>query len=206
MEVWILAVIAPIAGWIAFRIRKFIRLNADEHYLEIAREIARVKAAALDKLIEPVADEAPSPDGRRALGSSAGLTLEKSVAPVAYKATWPADPRTLATSAGLKLFYTVRRNDDRFIHHYSVSIPGFHRYDFAGKMHTLFVARLLGVPYESLTLEVERFNVCHAELHLSAEDHDRLAERPVSRVSPAEIASFRREYVEISRRLRWRKL
>src|SRR5262245_23577159 len=99
MELWAFAFGAAIVGWVAFRIRKLMRISADKHYLEIAREIAGVKAAALDKLIEPVAYEAPSLTDRRALGAGAGLTLKKSVAPVAYEAPSPADQRILATSA-----------------------------------------------------------------------------------------------------------
>ncbi|MGH9753370.1 MAG: hypothetical protein ACREA2_11360 [Blastocatellia bacterium] len=212
MQIWIFiylaVVLAVVFGWFAYRLRKQLRLSAGKHYLEIAREIPRVKAAALDKLIEPVAYEAPSPTDHRTLGAGAVSPLEKVIAPVVYDALSPADQRTLTTSAGLTLSYTVRRSDDRFIHHYSVRCASVYGVDLTGRMLTLFVARLLGVHFEALTLEVGRFDVCHAEFQLSADEHDMLAERLVSKVSPAEITSFRKEYMEIlrNRHLRWRRL
>jgi hypothetical protein len=195
-----------VVGWFAFSLRKITRLSAYKHYLEIAREIPRIKAAALEKVIEPVAYEAPSPTDHRTLGSSAMSPLEKVIATVVYDAPSRADQRTLTTSAGLTLSYRVRRSADQFIHHYTVSCASVFGIDLPARMLTLFVARLLGVPFEALTLEVGRFNVCHAEFQLSADEHDMLAERPVSMVSPAEIASFRRECMEIHRHLRWRRL
>lgn len=170
--------IGAFVGWTVSRIRKYRRLSADEHYLEIAREVARLKVAALDRVIALDEDEAPS----------------------------PTDPRALITSAGLALFYTARRSDDRFAHHYSVSVAGGYTSHLVGEMFTLFIARLLGVPFEALTLEVGRSSVYHAEFHLSAAEQSKFAERAVPKVTTAEITSFRREYMEVRKHLRWKRL
>jgi hypothetical protein len=170
--------VAALLGWIALRIRKYRRLSADEHYFEMAREVARLKTAALDKVIALGADEAPS----------------------------PSDPRASVTGAGLALFYTVRRSDDRFIHHYSVGVAGGYTSRLVGEMFTLFVARLLGVPFEALTLEVGRSTVHHAEFNLSAAEQSKFAERAVPAPSPAEVTSFRKEYLGARERLRWKRL
>jgi len=177
---WVCAglAVAAFVGWIVFRIRAYRRFFADEHFLEIAREVARLKIAALDRVVALDEHEAPS----------------------------PTDPRALVTSAGLALFYTIRRIDDRFVHHYSVSVARGHTAHLVGEMFTLFVARLLGVPFEALTLEVGRSAVHHAEFHLPATEQSKFAERAAPKVSPIEITSFRKECMEVRKHLRWKRL
>lgn len=170
--------VAALVGWIVFRLCKYRRLYADEHYLEIAREVARLKVVALDRIVAPDEDEPPS----------------------------PTDPRALVTGAGLALFYTVWRIEDRFVHHYSVSVAGDYTAHAVGETFTLFVAKLLGVPFEALALEVWPSTVHHAEFHLSAAEQSEFAERAVPKVSLAEIKSFRSEWMEAREHLRWHKL
>jgi hypothetical protein len=139
---WICAgvAVAALIGWIVFRGAAYRRLFADDHLLEVARGVTRIKAAALDKVIATDEDEVRS----------------------------PADPRVVVTSAGLALLYTVRRVEDRFVHHYSVSVAGGYTAHAVGETFVLFVARRLGVPSESLSLGVGRSTVHHAEFRLSA--------------------------------------
>jgi hypothetical protein len=172
---WVCAglLVAALVGWIFLRSRAYRRLFADEHFLEVAQAVARLKVAALGKVI--------------ALGSDEALS--------------PTDPRALVTSSGLALFYTVRRDDERFVHHYSVSVAGGYTSRVVGEMFTLFIARLLGVPFEALTLEVGRSAVHHAEFHLSTAEQVKFAELAVLKAQPAEITSFRREYMEVRKHL-----
>ncbi len=102
MSEWIcaaLAVLLPAGAillWLFSRGGFYKRVFADEHFLEVARALPRVKAAAVGGVYE--ADEPmESPEN---------------------------NPRVLVTSAGLILAYTVRREDDRYVHHYSVSAGG----------------------------------------------------------------------------------
>jgi len=86
-------------------------------------------------------------------------------------------------------------------HHYSVSVAGGYTSRVVGEMFTLFIARLLGVPFEALTLEVGRSAVHHAEFHLSAAEQVKFAELAIPKAQPAEITSFRKEYMEVRKHL-----
>jgi hypothetical protein len=86
-------------------------------------------------------------------------------------------------------------------HHYSVSVASGYTSRVVGEMFTLFIARLLGVPFEALTLEVGRSAVHHAEFHLSAAEQVKFAELAVLKAQPAEITTFRREYMEVRKHL-----
>jgi hypothetical protein len=179
---WVWAVpgfaLAVIVWWIVSRILAYRRLFADESFLEVAREVDRLKVAALNKITALDEDESSS----------------------------PTDPRALVTSAGLALFYTVRRIDDRFVHHYSVSVAGRYTAHTVGEGFALFVAKLLGVPFEALTLEIGPSAVHHAEFHLSSAEQSRFALRAVARLSLAEIKSFRKEWLEARKYLQWKRL
>jgi hypothetical protein len=170
--------IVALIGWILSRGGLYRRLFADAHFVEVARGVDRLKDAALERVIVSDEDEVAS----------------------------PADRRTLVTSAGLALLYTVRAVEGRFVHHYSVSVAGRYTAHAVGETFTLFVAKLLGLPFEALALGVGRSTVHHAEFRLSAGEQAEFAARPVPVVSAAEVAVFRSEWVEASKRLRWERL
>ena len=73
MRVWVFPgfVIAVILLWIVSRIRAYRRFFADAHFMEISQGVPRLKAAALDRIIAPNEDQAPSPSDPRALVTSA---------------------------------------------------------------------------------------------------------------------------------------
>ena len=176
---WVCAglAVAALVGWILLRGGLYRRLFADEHFLEVARGVARLKAAALEKVIASEGDELRSPD----------------------------DPRALVTSAGLALLYTVRQGGGRFVHHYSVSVAGGYTAHAVGETFVLFVAKLLGVPFDALALGVGRSTVHHAEFQLGGDGQAEFAGRPVPEVGPKEIAAFRTEWFEASKRLHWQR-
>jgi hypothetical protein len=177
---WVCAglLVALVVAWVVYRAAVYRRLFADEHFLEVARGLGRVKTSALDKLLGAEEDEVTS----------------------------RTDPRVLLTSAGLALLYTVRQAEGGFVHHYSVSVAGGYTAHAVGETFVLFVAKLLGVPFGSLALGVGRSTVHHAEFRLSAAEQSEFAARPVPEVSPAEVTAFRQEWADAARHLRWQRL
>ena len=117
------------------------------------------------------------------------------------------DPRAQVTTAGLALVYTINQRDDRFIHHYSVSIPGRVTPHAVGEQFILFVARLLGVPFDILALSrFESSTVHHAEFRLSQAEQLAFARQPVPEVTKVEIAAFLTEFHEARKNLRWTRV
>lgn len=171
-------VIVALVAWIVFRWTTYGRIFADAHFTEVAQGVARLKVAALERVVTTDADEVRS----------------------------PTDPRVLVTKAGLALVYTVRRLEDRFVHHYSVSVAGGFTAHAVGETFVLFAAKLLGVPFETLALGVGRSTVHHAEFQLSPSEQTEFAGRPVPEVSLAEIEAFRKEWFEARKRLQWQRL
>lgn len=176
---WVIVglLVAAFVGWIAFRWYVYRRLFADRNFLEVATGVARLKVAALDKVIVSHEDEVKS----------------------------PADPRALVTSAGLVLIYTVWRVEDRFVHHYSVSVDGGITAHAIGETFVLFVAKLLGVPFEKLALGVGQTTVHHAQFDLSISEQTQFAEFPVPEVSKAGVKAFLTEGMEARKHLQWQR-
>lgn len=170
--------VTSLITWIVYRSATYRRIFADAHFVEVAQGIVRLKAAALSRVIVSDEDEVRS----------------------------PTDLRTLITSAGLVLVYTIRRMDNMFVHHCSISLAGGYTAHAVGESFTLFVAKLLGVPFEQLALGVGRSTVHHAEFHLSEGAEATFAARSVPEVSPAVIKAFRNEWIEVSKRLQWNRL
>lgn len=176
---WICGGVALVAAiafvWVFLRGNVYRRLFADEHFLEAARGVARVKIGAMEN---PVSEDAevPSPE---------------------------EDPRVLMTSAGLVLFYTVRRVDERFVHHYSVSVAGGYTAHAVGETFVLLTARALGIAYDRLALGVGASTVHHAEFELSEDENESFRARPVPEMSAADVDAFRKEWLEVRDRLHW---
>jgi hypothetical protein len=170
--------LVALVAWIALRGAKYRRIFADRHFVEVAQGVARIRSAALSRVIVSDDDVVRSPN----------------------------DPRALVTSAGLALLYTIRRAENQFVHHYSVSLAGGYTAHAVGETFVLFVAKLFGVPFETLALGVGRSTVHHAEFELPQTEQAAFAGRQVLKVSPAEIAAFREEWIEARERLRWERL
>jgi hypothetical protein len=179
---WICAgtAVVTVVGWIVLRGATYRRIFANAHFTEVAQGVARIKVAAMERVIASDEDEVRS----------------------------AADPRALITSAGLAMVYTVRRIEDRFVHHYhySVSVAGGYTAHAVGETFVLFAAKLLSVPFEFLALGVGQSTVHHAEFQLSPSEQAEFARRPVPEVSLGEITAFRGEWLEASKRLQWQRL
>jgi hypothetical protein len=117
------------------------------------------------------------------------------------------DPRARITTAGFALVYTIKQRDDRFVHHYSVSIPGRVTSHAVGERFILFVATLLGVPFDILALSsVESSTVHHAEFQLSQREQSEFARQSVPEVTKVEIAAFLKEFHEAGKELHWMRV
>ena len=168
----VLAIVA-LAWWYVPRRARYGRVFGDQHFTEVARGVARIKTAAMER-----------PD----------VALVHA----------PTDPRLLVTSKGLVLLYTLTRTGDRFEHHYSLSLGGGYTAHAPGATFVLFVAKLLGVPFQTLALSVAPSTAHHAEFHLSAAEQEGFTNRPVPEPTPDEIMAFRREFFDVRERLQWR--
>jgi hypothetical protein len=180
---WICAGLAGVALvafllWTISRSRLYWRLFSDEHFQEVAAGVARLKAAALEKVVVSPADEISSPE----------------------------DPRVRISKSGLVVVYTVRQAAEKFIHHFSVSVGGGYTARAVGGTFLLFVTRLLEVPFEKSALGVGRSTVHHGEFHLDAAEQTAFAGKPVRSVSLAEINDLRGELLEASKRLPWQQV
>jgi hypothetical protein len=171
-------ILVSIAIWIYFRGQTYRRIFADSHFAEVARGVARVKSAAVERIILCEKDEMQS----------------------------PSDPRILVTAAGLALVYSVRRVDDNYVHHYSVSVSGGYTAHAVGETFVLFIAKLLSVPSERLALGIGRSTIHHAEFQFSQTEQFAFAALPIPDVSIEEIAAFREEWLEIRKELKWQRL
>ena len=166
---------AVVLLWLLSRGGFYKRVFADEHFLEVARALPRVKAAAVGGVYE-TDEPMESPEN---------------------------NPRVLVTSAGLVLAYTVRCDGDRYVHHYSVSAAGGVTAHSLGEPYVLFVAKLLGVPYDALNLGVGRSTVHHAEFYTDEAGLAEFAARPVAEMSATDVTSFRREWIAVREKLQW---
>jgi len=163
--------------WLAARARRFAALFGDPHLLEIGRGLARVKAAALARVMH---DERDGP-------------------------TTADDPRVLSTSAGLAIVYTVSERGTDFVHHCSISVIGGPTAHAVGGAFLMFVARLLGLSQSELQCHVAPSTVHHAQLSVDPARHAELAALPLPELTPAALEGLRREALEARSRVTWQR-
>ncbi|HEV3191899.1 MAG TPA: hypothetical protein VGY54_15415 [Polyangiaceae bacterium] len=176
---WVLGGLTVVgAAAVFFRGRMYRRLFSDEHFIEIGRSGAGLKAAALESATDGVAD------GMRG----------------------PSDPRMLVTSAGLAIAYTVHKNDLEFIHHCSVGVSGDITAHGVGATFVAFAITLVGLPIHKARFQVGESTVHHAEATLSAEEHEKMARAAVPEVSGANVVEFRRAALAMRGAITWTAL
>ena len=107
--------------------------------------------------------------------------------------------------AGCRRARVVVRPPPRAVRHYSLSLAGGYTAHAVGAMFVLFVARVLGVPFQTLALSVAPSTVHHAEFHLSAAEQEGFTNRPVPELAPDEIMALRREFFDVRERLWWQR-
>ena len=67
--------IVLVVWWLVSRARRFAALFGDPHLLEIGRGLARIKAAALARVMRDASDAPTAGDDPRVLSTSAGLAI-----------------------------------------------------------------------------------------------------------------------------------
>jgi hypothetical protein len=170
------AVVAGLAWWTVSRLSLYRRLFAVPHMTEFGHGLAALKQAAM-----------------RAVGDGGD-------------ASSPDDARILRTSVGLALFYTISmKAPGTYVHHASVSIPGGVTAGAVGETFILLWARLLGVAYERLALEVSPTTVHHAEFVLDENEQAIFAQRPVPAPTVELLQAFQSECAAARSGLRWER-
>ena len=165
----ILAVIAVIILLFMTRRRvAYKRLFSDDHFLEIAEGMARIKPAAEERI------EAPD-----------------SFQPATFD-----DPRALITSQKLRVFYTVTHNGHLFEHHYSISIAQGYTAIPVGETFSLFVAHLLGFRSQQFSIQRSQRGIYHVEWEWKAEEQEEFARHPVIVPKREELPALREKLNE----------
>jgi len=163
--------------WFFFKGGKYKQLFADEHFVEIAQGVVGMKQAALDDINDP--EHATPPDAN--------------------------DGRLLKTSAGLVIYYDITKDDGRFVHHYSISVAGGYTAHAVGRTFAIFVAQLLGVPLDVLTLVVTESSIHHVEFTLEPSSQAEFAARPVPVVTLADVPEYRKQGMEANEKVTWQR-
>lgn len=173
---WILAGLAIMAiCGIVWRLRSYGRLFADSHLMEFGEALPGLKQAAM--LHVTAGGEWPAPS--------------------------PGDGRAMATSAGLVFVYTVSINPaGKYVHHASVSIPGQVTAHAVGEMFILLWARLLGIGYDRLALQMSPTTIHHAEFVLNESEQADFAQRPVEMPTADMLKAFRAECLAVRQNMR----
>jgi hypothetical protein len=167
-----------VLGWLLLRNRLARRLLTDAHLVEVALGLEKVKRAALSRPIESAAAFAPL----------------------------PRDPRILATSVGLLLFYTVSPFEGQSAHHLSLSVSGGYLPRAAGETLLVYLAGLLGIACNRLSLYVSPTSVQHAEFLLDSGELAELANRPIKPPAADRLPALRKEWSLVRETLRWERI
>ena len=175
---WLLACLAIAAAglvsWIMLRLSWYRRLFAVPHLMQFAQGLAAVKQAAMRDVIT---------------GDGEGIQP-------------PDDARILRTSAGLAFLYTVSLGAGTYVHHASVSIPGRPTAHAVGETFILLWAKLLGVEYGRLALDVSPMTVHHAEFVLNEHEQSEFAQRPIETPTAEWLQAFLTECATARQSLR----
>jgi hypothetical protein len=108
----------------------------------------------------------------------------------------------MQTSAGLVFVYTVSIDPaGTYVHHASVSIPGRVTAHAVGETFILLWAKLLGVGYDRLVLQVSPATVHHATFVLDESEQAAFAQRPVETPAADMLKAFQAECLTVRQNL-----
>ena len=176
---WLLTLLAIAAAslvwWIVRRLFWYRRLFAVPHLMEVGQGLAGVKQTAMRDMIASEAKGVESPD----------------------------DARILRTSAGLVLLYTIGQGaPGTYVHHASISIPGRPTAHAVGETFILLWAKLLGIEYGRLALDVSPMTVHHAEFVFNEQEQSEFAQRPIEAPTAEWLQAFLAECTTARQNLR----
>jgi len=128
---------------------KYKKIFADDNFIEIAEQLSAIKPRVQQDII--------------------GRDVEE-----------VAEPRSQAfvTAAGVAIFYTIGFNNDRYIHHVSLSYQGHHMARSAATLIGVYIASQLNIAAEKVYFHRSAGGVYHLVFDMSAEEFTvfRLAE------------------------------
>lgn len=174
--VWLLlAFVLLFALFVVSRARVYGRLFGDEHFIELGRGLATVRAAAIERIIDEGSEKPPS----------------------------RGDPRALLTSSGLLVVYTVSKRGAAFVHHCSVGATRSVTAHAVGETFVLFVAKVLRLPIEKMAFQIADSTVHHGEAVLDEAAHRALVSTTIIVVTETNVADLRRQAMEAREGIRW---
>lgn len=133
-------VVALVLLWLRPRTRQLKQIFSENHLIEIAEQMEAIKPLAV----------------RLSEMGEASFALED-------------DPCAFVTSGGIVAYYTVFRDGDSYYHHYSLKDRYGITAHAVGATLVVYIARLLGIPPERLTVERSEQQVYHVSFELGAE-------------------------------------
>jgi hypothetical protein len=164
-----------IARYVSKRGRIYKRVFADEHFLEIARRVAALKAGALER----IDDQEGLADPR-------------------------TDPRAMITGAPLVFVYTINTDGSNYDHQLSVSVPGYTAHA-VGDMFLRWALELLDVDLDDCELVILPSTVHFVHWRYGAEQQARFVARPLAEADKARLAEFRQARRTSGVSNRWRR-
>ncbi len=140
------------------------KIFSEAHLIEIAERLGPVTRSAAGKAEETEEDFAPE-----------------------------SDPRVIITSAKIVVFYTISREGHSFSHHYSLKDQYGITAHAVGATLILYIARMLGIAPDALTLQRSEQHVYHAAFELSEEQQRAFINRPIPVPTPEEASAIFQE-------------
>jgi hypothetical protein len=148
----ILAGVALLMLFVRNRVRTYSYLFGEDHYMEFAQEVDRIKQAALGQ-VETHLPSAPY---------------------------GPDDPRVMHTSADMVVFYVIARDKNLFRHRFTVHLAGRFTPSFIGEMFSLYIITLLGEERERFRLSITLRSVFVGEIMLTSREQEMFAFREIA--------------------------
>lgn len=149
----------------------YTKMFSDEHVVEFAEAVARLKSVALERIEE--FDKPRLPD--------------------------PNDPRRFRTSGGIFLLYTITREGGNYLHHYSLRDDQGYTAQAVGRTFAILAAMVLGV--DPMTIRIERSEnaVFHAEFTLDEAGQCAFTDRPPLTVTKEQARRLQDEAIKAHR-------
>lgn len=103
-------------------------------------------------------------------------------------------PPSVVTSGEMALSYSIDREDDHYIHHLAISLPGHVTPHAVGDRFAIFLADRLGIQLDRVWLGASRSTVHHMEFRLEEAEQAEIVSRPIRVPSDAEIERVAEEF------------
>ena len=107
-----------------------------------------------------------------------------------------APPPGVLTTAGLALSYSISEDEDRFIHHIAISLPGHVTPHAVGDRFAFYVANRLGIPFDQVGLGASPSTVHHMEFQLDRSEHEERTSQAILTPSERELDAVLQSYQE----------